>query len=166
MSRPSISVRKLGYEFSFASTLRQSYSVAQYCASACRKASCTPCDASVTVSRSGHLVALMRLRNSVSSASGTSTQNERRAVSSAACSLRGGVAMAWGMVCLPHEMSWLSESPEADCLRISVPASTWKRVEADLVPIVAAQQGQTCGGLVSRRPEDEGSVRTRLPVVR
>ena len=33
-------------------------------------ARCTPCDASVTVSRSGHFVALMRLRNSVSSASG------------------------------------------------------------------------------------------------
>lgn len=36
-------------------------------------ASCTPCDASVTVSRSGHIVALMRLRNSLSSASGTLT---------------------------------------------------------------------------------------------
>ena len=34
-------------------------------------ASCTPCEASATVSRSGHRVALMRLRNSVSSASGT-----------------------------------------------------------------------------------------------
>src|ERR1700716_3497507 len=78
MLRPSISVRKLGYEFSFASTLRQSYSVAQYRASACRKASCTPCDASVTVSRSGHLVALMRLRNSVSSASGTFTLRKGR----------------------------------------------------------------------------------------
>ena len=33
----------------------------------------TPWDVSVTVSRSGHLVALMRLRNSVSSASGTFT---------------------------------------------------------------------------------------------
>ena len=35
--------------------------------------SCTPCDASVTVSRSGHLAASMRLLNSVSSASGTFT---------------------------------------------------------------------------------------------
>jgi hypothetical protein len=35
--------------------------------------SCTPCDASVTVSRSGHCVALMRLRSSVSFASGTLT---------------------------------------------------------------------------------------------
>src|SRR6478672_6388003 len=40
-------------------------------------ASCTPWVASVTVSRSGHLVALMRLRNSVSSASGTFTLNGR-----------------------------------------------------------------------------------------
>src|SRR6266852_9272339 len=43
-------------------------------------ASCTPCDASETVSRSGHFVALMRLRNSVSSASGTFTLKGRRAV--------------------------------------------------------------------------------------
>src|SRR6266853_5935749 len=40
-------------------------------------ASCTPWDASVTVSRSGHFVALMRLRNSVSSASGKFTLNGR-----------------------------------------------------------------------------------------
>src|SRR5882672_4025139 len=41
------------------------------------KASCTPWDASVTVSRSGHFVALRRLRNSVSSASGKFTLNGR-----------------------------------------------------------------------------------------
>src|SRR5579863_5884449 len=58
-------------------------------------ASCTPCDASVTVSRSGHLVALMRLRNSVSSVSGTFTWNGRMAVLSEACSLPNCVALAW-----------------------------------------------------------------------
>jgi hypothetical protein len=39
----------------------------------------TPCDSSVTVSFSGHLVALMRLRNSSSSACGTSILNCRSA---------------------------------------------------------------------------------------
>jgi hypothetical protein len=43
-------------------------------------ASCTPCDASVTVSLSGHLVALMRLRISTSSASGIFTTNGRMGV--------------------------------------------------------------------------------------
>src|SRR5712664_1449394 len=59
------------------------------------KASCTPCDASVTVSRSGHLVALMRLRNSVSSASGISTRNGRIAVLSLrVCSVPLAIASA------------------------------------------------------------------------
>src|SRR5260370_19155705 len=58
-------------------------------------ASCTPCDASATVSRSGHFVALMRLRNSVSSASGTFTRNGRIAC---ACSLPRCVALDWVMV--------------------------------------------------------------------
>ena len=40
--------------------------------------SCTPCDASVTVSRSGHFVALIRRRNSVSSASGDSGGSENQ----------------------------------------------------------------------------------------
>src|SRR5687767_1426481 len=53
------------------------------------KASCTPCDGSATVSCSGHLVALMRLRNSVSSASGTFTRNGRIAFLSVACSRCG-----------------------------------------------------------------------------
>src|SRR5580693_8447712 len=76
MSNPSISVRNCGRVFILASILRQSYSVAQYRASAWIVASCTPWVASVTVSRSGHFVALMRLRKSVSSASGTlATQN-------------------------------------------------------------------------------------------
>ena len=61
------------------------------------KASCTPCDESATDSFSGHLVALMRRRNSVSSASGTFTRNGRIGVLSAACSLRGGVAVAWAI---------------------------------------------------------------------
>jgi len=37
--------------------------VAQYRASSCITASRTPCESSVTVSRSGHLVAFTRLRN-------------------------------------------------------------------------------------------------------
>src|SRR3989442_10152312 len=84
MSRPSISVRNCGRAFIFASILRQSYSVAQYRASAWVVASCTPWDASVTASRSGHLVALMRRRSSVNSVSGTFTRNGRMAVLSVA----------------------------------------------------------------------------------
>lgn len=91
MSSPSISVKDCGRAFSFASILRQSYSVDQYRASACIVASCTPCVASGTVSRSGHLVALMRLRNSTSSASGTLTQNGRIAFLSDIYSL-----LCWG----------------------------------------------------------------------
>src|SRR5882762_3218100 len=53
------------------------------------KASCTPCDASVTVSLSGHFVALMRLRNSIRSASGASKRNGRIAVLSVVCSRCG-----------------------------------------------------------------------------
>src|SRR5215813_2134995 len=49
--------------------------------SSCINASRTPCESSVTVSCSGHLVALMRLRNSVSSASGKPTRNQRMASS-------------------------------------------------------------------------------------
>jgi hypothetical protein len=77
-----------GSAFNLASHLRQSYSVAQYRARAWVVASCTPCVASETVSRSGHLVALMRLRNSASSDSGTFTSNLRIAsffVSTRAC---------------------------------------------------------------------------------
>src|SRR5687767_9661242 len=93
MSSPSISVMNCGKAFNLASHLRQSYSVAQYSARACTVASCTPCVASGTVSRSGHRVALMRLRNSVSSASGTPTRNGRITVVSLACSLRCAVAV-------------------------------------------------------------------------
>ena len=50
----------------------------------------TPCESSVTVSRSGHLVAFMRLRNSVSSASGTLKRKGRTAV---------GV-VSWVWVCI------------------------------------------------------------------
>src|SRR4249920_2551741 len=87
MSSPSISVMKFGTELIFASHLRQSCELAQYCASFCIVASCTPCDASVTVSRSGHFVAFMRLRNSVSSASGTLKPKGRTAV--------GVVSLVW-----------------------------------------------------------------------
>src|SRR5262249_42969859 len=43
---------------------------------------CTPCDESLTVSGSGHLVALMRLRKSVMSAAGNEKWNGRIAVAS------------------------------------------------------------------------------------
>src|SRR6202023_1340707 len=58
-------------------------------------ASCTPWVASVTVSRSGHLVALTRLRKSVSSASGTLATGNGRIAS--ACSLPRCVALDWVM---------------------------------------------------------------------
>src|SRR5439155_4573509 len=58
----------------------------------------TPWDASVTVSRSGHFVALMRLRSSVSSASGKFTWNGRIAFLSAACLPAGCVALVWVMM--------------------------------------------------------------------
>src|SRR5262245_22212228 len=73
-----------GRAFSFASTLRQSCSVAHERASCCIVLSCTPCDVSATVSRSGHCVAAMRRRRSTSFASGTSMRNARMAFSSAA----------------------------------------------------------------------------------
>src|SRR6516164_6395281 len=76
MSTLSISVTKFGSALSFASQLRQSYSV-QARASFHEVASCTPCDASATVSFSGHLVARIRLRRSVRSASGKFTRNGR-----------------------------------------------------------------------------------------
>src|SRR5215469_5211551 len=85
MSTPSISVTKFGSALSFASQLRQSYSV-QARASFCEVVSRTPCDASATVSFSGHLVAWMRLRKSVRSASGKLTRNGRiAALSPLAC---------------------------------------------------------------------------------
>ncbi len=77
MSNPSISVTNWGRAFSLVSHLRQSYSVAQWCASSWVIASGTPCDWSDTVSRSGQRVAAIRRRSSVSSASGTSTRNGR-----------------------------------------------------------------------------------------
>src|SRR5262245_55207319 len=43
-------------------------------------ANCTPCEGSLTVSGSGHLVAVMRPRRSTSAASGTLTWNGRMAV--------------------------------------------------------------------------------------
>src|SRR4029453_14283592 len=60
MSRPSISVPKCGRAFSLASHLRQSCSLAQWRASFCIVANCTPCEVSATVSASGQTVAAMR----------------------------------------------------------------------------------------------------------
>jgi len=73
MSSPSISVTKFASAFSLASHGRQSYPVPQYAASSCIRASRMPCESSATVSRSGHRVALTRLRSSARSASGKPT---------------------------------------------------------------------------------------------
>ena len=78
ISRPSISVMKFGYEFSRASTLRQSW-FAAYFTSCCIVASCTPCVVSDTCSLSGHLVAAMRRRRSASCSSGTWIRKGRMA---------------------------------------------------------------------------------------
>src|ERR1700736_853363 len=85
-------------------------------------ASCTPCDASATVSRSGHFVALMRVRKSVSSASGTFTRNGRIALLPAVCSLLGCAAMVWVMVnLLLGDLGFLGWSHDAQtCLAIMV----------------------------------------------
>src|SRR5215471_3414644 len=80
MSSPSISVMNCGRPFSFASTRRQSYSVAQWRASFCIVASGTPCESSETVSRSGHWVASMRRRKSSRASSGTATLKGRISV--------------------------------------------------------------------------------------
>src|SRR5215831_6101157 len=88
MSSPSISVMKFGTALIFASHLRQSCSFAQYCASFCIVANCTPCVASPTCSRSGHFVATMRLRKSASSASAALKLKARIAPPSAALSVR------------------------------------------------------------------------------
>jgi hypothetical protein len=80
MSRPSIPVVNCGSALSLASIRRQSCSVAQYCASFCMVASCTPCEASVTVSLSGHFAATMRRRRSTSCSCGTLTRKGRMAV--------------------------------------------------------------------------------------
>src|SRR5579862_1682751 len=69
-------------------------------------ASCTPWLASVTVSRSGHLVALMRLRNSVSSASGTFTENGRMALSPETRSPLRWVAVVGVMVSFSFEVDF------------------------------------------------------------
>src|SRR6266850_1397854 len=53
------------------------------------KASCTPCEKSATVSFSGNRVAVMRLRKSTSSASGTFTRKGRSAFLSGVCSRCG-----------------------------------------------------------------------------
>src|ERR1700680_2846838 len=90
MSSPLISVMKFGTALIFASHLRQSCSFAQYCASFCIVANCTPCVASATCSRSGHFVAAMRLRKSARSASGTLTRKGRIAVSPAAAAICAG----------------------------------------------------------------------------
>jgi hypothetical protein len=58
----------------------------------CIVASCTPCDSSVTNSRSGQIVACMRLRSSTSSASGTLMRNGRIA---ALVLVSSTAAVAW-----------------------------------------------------------------------
>ena len=80
MLSPSISVVNCGSAFSLVSTRRRSYSVPQYCVSACTVASCTPCDASATSSLLGERVAVMRRRSSSRSSCGKLTWNGRTAV--------------------------------------------------------------------------------------
>ena len=80
MLSPSISVVNCGSAFSLVSTRRRSYSVPQYCVSACTVASCTPCDASATSSLLGERVAVRRWRSSSRSSCGTVTWNGRTAV--------------------------------------------------------------------------------------
>src|SRR2546423_2390192 len=60
--------------------------------SSCIVVSCTPCDWSATVSRSGHRVEAMRLRRSTRSSSGTSTVN-------------GRISVALSMVAMPTSIS-------------------------------------------------------------
>src|SRR6478752_4914953 len=64
MSTPSISVLNCGNALSLASHRPKSYCSAQYFASACVAASCTPCERSATSSLVGQRVAAMRRRKS------------------------------------------------------------------------------------------------------
>src|SRR5215470_15673677 len=81
MPTPSISVVNCGSAFSSASQRRQSYSAAQYRASSCNIASCTPCDASATSSRDGQHVAATRRRRPAIASPGISARNGRISVS-------------------------------------------------------------------------------------
>src|SRR5260370_6678602 len=60
-------------------------------------ANCTPCDASLTVSRSGHFVALTRRRKSATSAAEKFTRNGRMAVLS--------VLVSWAAVVIASVLS-------------------------------------------------------------
>src|SRR5215470_9258095 len=84
-------------------------------------ASCTPCDASATVSRSGHFVAFMRLRNSVSSASGTLKRKGRTAVGVVSWVWFSIIVLLWCgelQMCrdgeVPHLVNVSVERPDAD----------------------------------------------------
>src|SRR5580700_5361116 len=98
MSSPSISVMKCGSACSVASHLRQSYSVAQYCARSCSIASGTPCESSGTVSRSGQRVATIRARSASSSLSGTAgIVNGRTAAASTGSLIGTGMRVSFGL---------------------------------------------------------------------
>ena len=77
MSSPSISVMKCGRAFSRASHLAPVVLGRPIARQLLNRASCTPCESSVTCSRSGHFVALMRLRRSARSASGALKEKGR-----------------------------------------------------------------------------------------
>src|SRR5262245_6966191 len=108
-------------------------------------ASCTPCDASDTVSLSGHLVALMPWRKPSRSACGTFTRNGRMASFSAARPLLreaavavvmgfslGGVLGSWARVVVG---AW----PKPAANRAAVQAArTRRRACFPLVRIIAA----------------------------
>src|SRR5262245_50431209 len=78
------------------------------------KASCTPC--SGPVSFSGHLVALMRRRNSVSSASGTCTRTGRIAVLAVAVSRSSMTAVLACLVwCFIQDLTFLLKMKSLAC---------------------------------------------------
>ena len=91
MSNPSISVMKCASDLR-ASHLHQSYSVAQKRASFRIVASCEACDESVTVSRSGHLGALIRLLSSVIYSSGKDRNRKGTNIGGVATSLLRAVS--------------------------------------------------------------------------
>jgi hypothetical protein len=85
-------VTNCGNAFSFASALRQSYVVPQYCTSGLSFSSWTPWEKSSTVSRSGQRVAATRLRMSSIAVCGMCALNGRMERSSAARRPSGDVA--------------------------------------------------------------------------
>jgi hypothetical protein len=110
-----------GKALSFASPLRQSYSVPQYRTSSRSFASCAPCDASATVSLSGQRVIWSRRRRSAMSASGTCARKGRIASSRvASCEAAAGAAVvSCGIVGFFESIDWVRWSAPVDCAAAS-----------------------------------------------